>query len=621
MRDAFFGLDARFSQVWNLTDLTIGDLASTMSLAPREQVTIEVQTSLRKVLDQTTLDSTEAISSAESTTSDKEAVNVARASSKTEGWHVDGTATVTCGYASASVSAGYAKSITESNQQTINHVTEATKKSAKNLKALHKIDVRGVSESFVQNRMTRVLKNPYHDKTLSVNVFQLLKHFSVQTDLADMRAAIIFRIDRIDFNSDFVLRHVDFLRNTLIDAALVDDLPSALQGAKPIIQSGARDIALTTSKLALRYLFNLDEAEQFSPANILNLSTPDQNDPNVTHGDQNDPQQSFQLHQSSAAGNVGNSGLSVGDVLLGIFTGGASLATEATIQSVIDIYKEFKANEQKIMWSAGFDTAVRTKASSVFVTLAYFNAVVRGSVPSDPNDEHSPLVNVLDMGEVVILLSVALATELQLQWDKLYPDPLKSDELHAMMSSRNYTEVFRRVPGFVTMIREMVRPLVEPAGADAQAIATHNQDVYALGRLTAHLKDYAPYYTERFLHYLAVATDNQSVVDFGTAAVSNVMFPFTFDPNDFDFDRSFLVRREIVVPSFATLDAGALKQLVTDVGGQLADVATPIATVEDIETPCDGVHLEVAPGTCVLPNVPAETTFPASLTGLTIGLP
>jgi len=54
LRDVFFGLDARFSQVWNLKDVTIGDLASTMSLAPREQLTIEILTSQRKVLEQST---------------------------------------------------------------------------------------------------------------------------------------------------------------------------------------------------------------------------------------------------------------------------------------------------------------------------------------------------------------------------------------------------------------------------------------------------------------------------------------------------------------------------------------------------------------------------------------
>jgi len=619
MRDVYFGLDARFRQTWNLTDLTIGDLASTMSLAPREQLTIEIQTSQRKVLDQSTLDSTEAMSTSESTASDKEAVNVARASSKTEGWHVDATGTVSCGYASATVGVGYSQSVTESNQQTVNHVTEATRKSAKNLKTLHKIDVRGVSESLVQNRMTRVLKNPYYDRALSINVFQLLKHFSVETDLVDLRGAMIFRIDTLVFDNSFVLNHVDFLRNTLLDPALIDDLPSAIQGAKPTIQSGARDTALVLSKLALRYLFNLDAAETWTPtaANIMDLAKQDD------QNDQNDPQQSFQLHKAVAAtDDLGGSGMSAGDVLLGIATGGASLLTEATAQAAIDVYKQFNAKEAKIMWSAGFDTAVRTKASAIFATLAYFNGIVHESVP-DPNDPNSgKVVNILQADNNAISLATALAAELQLQWDKLYPDPLKSDELHAMMSSRNFTEVFRRVPGFIAMIRESVRPLVEPAGADSQAITAHNQDVFTLNRIIEHLKDYSTFYTERFLQYISQATNNVAIVEFATKAFSKdtLTFSFLFDVGDFDFDRAFLIRRDIVIPGWAPLDDTALSGVAKALGGQAAKVSAPVPTVEDIELPCDGVHFEVATGACLLQNVPTEPEFPAALKGLTIGL-
>jgi hypothetical protein len=612
MRDVYFGLDARFSQIWNLTALTIGDLASTMSLAPREQLTIEVQTSQRKVLDQNSLDSTEAISSSESTTSDKEAVNVARASSKTEGWHVDGTATVTCGYASANASVGYSQSVSQSNQQTINHVSEATKKSAKNLKALHKIEVRGVSESFVQNRMTRILKNPYHDRSLSVNVFQLLKHFSVKTDLVDLRGAMIFRINSVVFDSEFILSHVDFLRNTLLDADLVDSLPSAIQGAKPIVQSGARDTAVATSKLALRYLFNLDGTQSWSPANIMTLKNWS-SDQTI---DQNDPQQSFRAQTPVVAGDDVQ-GLSVGDVVLGVLTGGASLVPTATV----DIYKEFMKNEARIAASGGFDTAVRTKASTIFAGLAFFNAIVREKV-ANPDNPNAPAISILDVRDNAILLAMALATELQLQWDKMYPDPLKSDELQAMMSSRNFTEVFRRVPGFVAMIREIVRPLVEPAGADSAAIASHNQDNFNLNRLLGHLTDYSAYYTERFLHYVADATKNQAIVDFATGAVTKIVFsPFDFDPAAFDLDRAFLVRREIIVPGLAPLDNAALSQIGKLLGGGAQTVPLPVATVEDIESPCDGVHFEVAPGACVLKDVPSETTFPASVSGLTIAVP
>src|SRR5579871_6203434 len=94
--DASLGLAARFEQTWNLTGLSIGDLSSTMSLAPSEQLTLEFQTTQRNVIDRDVLDSSESSDSSESTTSDKEAVNVVRSSSKTDNWHVDSTGTLTC---------------------------------------------------------------------------------------------------------------------------------------------------------------------------------------------------------------------------------------------------------------------------------------------------------------------------------------------------------------------------------------------------------------------------------------------------------------------------------------------------------------------------------------------
>ena len=95
------------------------------------------------MLDQSTLDSVESVNSTESTAADTESVNVSRASSKTQAWHVDTTGTLTCGYASLSTTVGVSQSLTESNQQAINHVTNTTRKSAQSLKSMHKIEVRG----------------------------------------------------------------------------------------------------------------------------------------------------------------------------------------------------------------------------------------------------------------------------------------------------------------------------------------------------------------------------------------------------------------------------------------------------------------------------------------------
>jgi hypothetical protein len=252
------GLDPRFAQTWNLTSVAIGDLASTMSLAPLEQLTLEFQSTQRKVLDRTSIDSTESMDSSESTTSDKEAINVTRASTKTQNWHVDTSGTLTCGAASLKASAGYSKSVTDSNQQTVNHITETTKKSAHSLKTLHKIEVHGVTESVVTNRMTRVLKNPYYDRTMTVNVFQLLKHFSVHTAIEEVRSALVLRVDSFAFDSHFVVSNGDFLRTTLLDSALADDLSTATQGALPplVLMNDARNVAAAIARRALHLLFD-----------------------------------------------------------------------------------------------------------------------------------------------------------------------------------------------------------------------------------------------------------------------------------------------------------------------------------------------------------------------------
>jgi len=596
-----FGIDARFAQSWNLLDVTIGDLATTVALAPLEQLTVEVLTSQRKVLDQSAMDSTESVTSDESTTSDKEAVNVVRSASKTENWHVDGTASVNVGYASASISAGYAKSVTESNQQTINHVSEATRRSAKNLKMLHSVTVRGVTETFTQSRMTRVLRNPYSDRTLAVNVFQLLKNYSVRTDLTDQRAAIVIRFASMIFDGDFILNHVSFLQQALLEPSMADNLMSAVQGAKPVVQSGARDTALLMSKMALNYLFNLKGGAARTPANILSLPT-DQ-DPANAGMDQNDPLESFATRDARASGSEG--GLSTWQIVLGVLTGGASLTAEAAVSAA----KDFLENEQKVRWSSGFDTAVRTKASALFATLAFFNAIVRESVLSDSSNAASPLIPILDKDISAILLANALSADLSAQWKLLYPDPLKSDELHAMMSSRNYTEVFRRVPGFLAMTREIVRPLVEPAGADAAAISAHNQDVFALNRLIGHLNIYSEYYTSQFLEYVSRITNGESIAQFARQALENVEFSFNFDVTAFDPDRAFISKRAIVIPGFATLSAQDVQTIGRILGAAAPVPTAPNGTVDTVEVPCDGTHLEAVAGACVLANVSAQPSF------------
>lgn len=236
---------------------------------------------------------------------------------------------------------------------------------------MHKIEVRGVTETVVGNRMTRVIRNPYRDRALSVNVFQLLKHFSVQTVIAETRLALIFRFDDLVFDADFVRSYADFLRNNLLDSLLLDDLSTAIAGTIPPLPATVLDEAIKTAKLALSLLYDYDGQHD----NMFNVK------PVQGTVAANLPANSF---NASATGNGQNTGLS---------------------------------------------DALTNHSAGLFAVLNYFWKVVHEPDPDDPTKL------LVDQADQAVRIATALAAEVKAQWQLLYPDPLKSDELKKPVSS------------------------------------------------------------------------------------------------------------------------------------------------------------------------------------------
>ncbi len=578
---AYYGLDATFAQTWNLTAVTIGDLASTMALAPGEQLTLEFQSSQRKVLEQSTLESTESLSSIESTTADKEAINIARSSSQTEGWHVDTTGTLTCGYASLSVTGGYSKSVTEANNQAISHIQDRTQHSAQSLKALHKIEVRGVSEGIVQNRMTRTITNPYYDRSVALNVFHLLKHFSVQTALAEQRHAIVLRIDDLAFDGNFVLRNTDFLRANLLDSSLLDDLPVAVQGAKPPLQSTALDTAIDTAQRALAYLYS-PPFDDRAPDMFNMPDITDEGGSNLIS--QNEPRTSFEINLQQGA--VGSG--------------------------------------QGRFQDSGFGRANEEHCAVLLTTLGFFYAVIQEPVPNP--DQPGSVVNILQVSDNAVRICTALATSVGDLWNKLFPDPLKNDNLQHLMDAQRFTEVIRRVPGFLALVSGMLQPLLDPAKAEQAALADYAQAQFVLQHLLEHLECNRNYYVQRYLRYMAETTANQAIIDLATDALNEVfknqttlvqdkLLPNTVTIGDFDVDRTFIDKREVIIPGFLPLTSQDIAVVVRELGFD-PEQPPPVPLADDLEVACDGIHLEVTPGACPpLQDVPPRPQLVGSISG------
>ncbi len=543
------GLDLRFNQTWNLIKFGLGDLSSTMSLAPSEELTLEFLHTQRKLLEKSTVNSTEEISSNESTTIDKEILNVTRSSAKTRNWNVNGNGSFTTGVpskwgASLGLSGSLQQSITNTSNFSLQDISESTKKSSHSLKTLHKIEVRGVNEVFTQNRMIRKVKNPYRDRTLSLNVFQLLKKFSIETRLTEIRFALLININGLVFNNDFIRSYPDFLEEKLTDQSLILGLPLAIEGTKGLRDS-AQKKATEIAKLALHYLyvepniFNVPKIMVDLPGTLLD----DGDDPN-------NPKTSFD------------------GVLTGI--------------------------NDRLYNLSGYKDALNHNAGQLFTILNFFYKLYNDIKITDKFDQ------------VAISIATTLADDLETKWNSVTAEDIK-----ILIDNTHFTEIFRRLSGFLTMVKFMLKPLVTEADSEKNVAKKFEEAKYMLDRLITHLQCNKHYYTQQFLTYIAQKTDNQAIIDFVNDLIDQLIVSPQFKiylRNNLDIQSAFIDRQQIIVPGLRSLEDHEITKISEDLSGQQEDqfdFNDIKPNVIEIDVPCDGIHLEAVEGTCILQNIPA----------------
>jgi hypothetical protein len=173
------------------------------------------------------------------------------------------------------------------------------------------------------------------------------------------------------------------------------------------------------------------------------------------------------------------------------------------------------------------------------------------------------------------------------------------------------------------MVSGIVNPLVgEVPSVDAKTSDSSAPDPFkqrqdaikVFQRLVTHLESYAHYYTQQFLSYVTDKTKNQAIVDFANQLLDTLPTSMSDQARTaFDVERAFVDRQYIVVPAVITLTDADVNKLSNSLspGGahapfKLADI--PSAIIDSIEVPCDGIHLEVAAGSCVLQSLPPTPT-------------
>src|SRR5260370_10146487 len=107
---------------------------------------------------------------------------------------------------------------------------------------------------------------------------------------------------------------------------------------------------------------------------------------------------------------------------------------------------------------------------------------------------------------------------------------------------------------------------------------------------------------------MAETTANQAIIDLPTDAMNEVfknqttlvqdkLLPNTVTIGDFDVDRTFIDKREVIIPGFLPLTSQHIAVVVRELGFD-PEQPPPVPLADDLQVACAGIHLEVTPAAC-----------------------
>lgn len=530
-------IDVLFEQRWHFQELMLASLSNTLALAPHETLKITLRNTQRKYLDQLNVEQVEQSQQTESTIVDKDVLNVVRSSSKTANWSVSANGSISVGAFSAGASASFSQSLSKSTAVTSEKVRENTVKSSENLKLMQKTEVREITETTQESTSARTLVNPYRDRSVSYNIFNLAKHYCVEFHSVGLRPALIINVLKLVFDRHFVLTNGAFLDEALLDPGLRFELAQALEAVINAEPPEAIERTRERALMALHYLF--------AEPNIFHLPIPNTPfsqplpDPNLSEN-------SF-------------------------------------------VY--FEGN--------GLRDAVSNKLGTVFTTLGVFYDIYVKRIVPTPD------------AELALEVAVGLAGALSPAWAVVE----ESDERGHVLDTSQYTEIFRRLGGFLTIVSGMIEPALKPAEEERESAKAASRAEFVIGRVVDHLNCYAELYTRRFLEFIAAQSRMEAIFLFIRDLIENHL---QLAPNVkqslvelLDIEASFIDRSTIVVPGRQDLNPAAVPDLGGDEGVNTGGGRVKLGLLNSFEaiTPTDGMHVEPVPGTCILPDVPAPPSI------------
>lgn len=218
------GVVSRYEQEWELLGYSKGSLISSINLAPREELQIEVYSWDKHKLEQEKSFGSEYEFNREINNQTKADTTITRDMKEALGAHADfnGNIGLSAGKVSggAGVNAGGDWSMENQLATDVNLIMEGSVKSAEKFKTTHRVKIVETHEYGEESRTIRKIQNPNSSRTLTFNYFEILENYRVTTRLADASqfCLLVENPEFPPFDLDFVMAYEYRLQQVLLSS-------------------------------------------------------------------------------------------------------------------------------------------------------------------------------------------------------------------------------------------------------------------------------------------------------------------------------------------------------------------------------------------------------------------
>lgn len=531
-----------YKQRWNFLNSEIGDLASTLALAPGEKVQISVKNIQKSSIHRDFVESNESTSSYDQTSLDKDIINVTKTSTKSSSWNVSSDLSLSIGPISLGASGGYSQSESSTINQGIEHISEVTQKSSQLIKTSNKVEVKQTYERTDETEHTRTFSNPYNDRSLLLNVFEMNKKYHVETFLDEIQTCLMIEIRNIKFDNEFIHSNIDFLSSYLLDSVLLNQLINVARVDQYPIDKNYPEKTRTLAKICLEYLFS-DEINLFKfEESIQNIVS------------------------NSFDASLPNSGF-------------------------VDSYK-YGFGKPFSALAIYYDLFKKYIFTGVMDSSNYYNG---NGYEKDESLYNQPGV-IINNSIVEFAISLAKYCESNLAL-------LTDDQSKKLFDTVNLTEIYRRIHGFIAITNNLLEPKINNELSNIEYTNKVQESLIILERIIKHMNSYRDYYVAKYVKYIYNKAGKPTVIQFFENLINSSNSPelLQWYKEVFSLKDLILDGTKIIIPFKIKLPSDSYNIYLGEKDPFQID---KYYTSTNITLPLDGSYIEAVPGNCILKDAP-----------------